>query len=61
MIVLFERLGFSENASAMLVDGQGIDDLSEISLLTDDGFDDICKLVRRPGDNIINPNADAAG
>ena len=45
----------------MLVDGQGIDDLSEISLLVDEEVEDICKLVRRPGGNIVNPNVDAVG
>ena len=61
MIVLFECLGFSANTSGMLVDVQNIEDLSEISLLADEGVESLCKLIRRPGESILNPNANATG
>ena len=49
MVTLFERLGFSANASTILVDVQSIDDLSEIYLLINERVESLYKLIRRPG------------
>ena len=61
MIVLFECLGFSANASGMLVDVQCIEDLGEISPIIDEGVESLCKRIRCPGENILKPNANATG
>jgi hypothetical protein len=45
----------------MIIDQQGIDELSEIKILTDSEIEGLCKVVKRPGGTIPNPNAAAAG
>jgi hypothetical protein len=54
------RLGFSNPAAHAIVDDQGIDTIPELALLTDDEVENLCKVIRRPGGTINNPNA-AAG
>eukprot|EP00978_Attheya_sp_CCMP212_P002398 scaffold4895_cov59-Attheya_sp.AAC.1 len=43
------------------MDEQGIDELSEIKILTDSEIEGLCKVVRRPGGTIPNPNTAVAG
>ena len=51
------RIGFSELAAQALVEEQGMDDLQEIKLLSDDEIESLIKVIRRPGGTI----AGAAG
>jgi hypothetical protein len=50
------RLGFSAAASTFIVDNQGMDTLDEFKILKDTEVEDLCKVVRRPGGTIPNPN-----
>eukprot|EP00978_Attheya_sp_CCMP212_P037960 scaffold183518_cov25-Attheya_sp.AAC.1 len=45
-------------AAAVITDEQGVDELSEI---TDHEIESLCKVVRRPGGAVPNPNAHVAG
>jgi hypothetical protein len=56
-----ERLGFSNAAAEFIVTEQNLDDLAEFALLTDAEVENLCKVIRRPGGVIPNPNAAAAG
>ena len=40
------RIGFSEAAAQAIVEGQGIDSLDEIRLMTDVEIESLCKIVR---------------
>jgi hypothetical protein len=55
------RLGFSNQAATFINEDQEMDDLDEFALLTDDEVENMCKVVRKPGGTIENPNADVAG
>ena len=46
---MYVRLGFTSPAAAQLTRGQGMDDLTELSLLSDTEVESPCKLVRNPG------------
>ena len=46
---MYERLGFTAAAASQLTGAQGMDDLTELSLLSDTEVDSLCKLVRNPG------------
>ena len=46
------RIGFTETAAQALVEEQGIDNLEEVKLLTDDDIENLCKVIRRPGGNL---------
>ena len=61
MIALFECMSCTNDAAQVLVNGQGIDLLEELCLLTDKEIDHLFKLVRSPGGQIPNPNAAGAG
>jgi hypothetical protein len=50
-------LGFADAAARMMTDDQGMDDLVEFALLTDSEVENLCKVIRRPGGTIANPNA----
>jgi hypothetical protein len=58
---LLVRLKFSVPAAAAIVDEQGIDSLEEFKLLTDEDIESLCKVVRRPGGSVVNPDAHIAG
>lgn len=58
---MLQRVGFTNNAATTIVDTQGMDSLDEFRLLKDDEVEDLCKVVRRPGGMIANPDATAAG
>ena len=46
---MYVRLGFTPPAAAQLTGGQGMDDLTELSLLSNTEVESLCKLVRNPG------------
>ena len=52
---MLERLGFSAPAALYITNDQGMNKLSEFTLLTDDEVENLCKVVRRPGGTIPNP------
>jgi hypothetical protein len=58
---LLVHLKFSVPAAAAIVHEQGIDSLEEFKLLTDEDIESLCKVVRRPGGSVINPDAHIAG
>ena len=43
------RLGFSAKAAGFISDGQGIQKLDEMKVLTNDEIESLCKVVMRPG------------
>ena len=45
------RIGFTAVAALSITDTQGYDTLNEISVLTDDEVENLCRVVRRPGHN----------
>ena len=50
------RIGFSEDAAQALFNEQGMHELQEIRLLTDNEVKNLCKVIRRPaGGTILNP------
>ena len=49
------RIGFSEAAAQALVKKEGMNELEEIRLLSDDEVESLCKVIRRPGGTIPNP------
>ena len=53
------RLGFTAEASIFITDVQGMDDLGEFTLLTNEEVEGLCKVVRRPGGTIPNPQVGA--
>ena len=61
MQAMYLRLGFSAAAGTLLTDAQGMDTLVELRILKDEEVDSLCKLLRRPGGMIVNPQAAAAG
>jgi hypothetical protein len=52
---------FTNAAASMITTQQGIDELAEIKILTDSEIEGLCKVVRRPGGSVPNPNAATAG
>ena len=52
---MYQNLGFTAQASTLLSGAQGMDDIDELSLLTDVEVDALCKLVRSPGGTVPNP------
>eukprot|EP00978_Attheya_sp_CCMP212_P004879 scaffold10702_cov33-Attheya_sp.AAC.1 len=58
---LLVRMCFTNAAAAVITDEQGIDELSDYKILTDSEIEGICKVVRRPGGTIPNPNAGDTG
>ena len=61
MQAMYLRLGFSAAAGTLLTDAQGMDTLVELRILKDEEVDSLCKLLRRPGGMVVNPQANAAG
>lgn len=61
MRAAFVRLGFTNAAANDIAADQGIDSVDELSLLTDSEIEALCKVVRRPGGTIANPQAGVAG
>ena len=55
------RLGFTNEAATYITTDQGIDSLEQLRYLTDEECTNLCKVTRRPGGTIDNPEADDAG
>ena len=55
------RLGWSSTGQSMTVEEQQIDSVEELSLLTDDCVENLCKVIRRPWRTMKNPNAGQDG
>eukprot|EP00978_Attheya_sp_CCMP212_P033950 scaffold139870_cov31-Attheya_sp.AAC.2 len=58
---LLVRTRFTNAAAAVITDEQGVDELSEIDILTDDEITSLYKVVMHPGGAVPNPNAHVAG
>lgn len=58
---LFVRLGLSQPAAHFVVHDQSINQLSILQRLSDDEIDSLCRICRKPGGQIINPNAGNPG
>ena len=54
-------LGFSAKGAGFITNDQGLDTLDELKVLTNDEIESLCKVVRRPGGTIPNPNAGDPG
>ena len=50
------RLDFSAKAAGFITDVQGLDTLDELKVLINDEIESLCKVVRRPGGTVPNPN-----
>ena len=55
------RLGFSAKGAGFITNDQGLDTLDELKVLTNDEIKSLCKVVRRPGGTIPNPDAGDPG
>ena len=55
------RLGFSAKAAGFITDEQGLDTLNDLKVLTNGEIEIFCKVVRRPGGTVPNPNAGDPG
>ena len=55
------RMGLSGAAANFLTADQGLDSLAEFGILTDDEVTNQCKVVRRPGGTMANPEAGDPG
>ena len=53
---MFVRLGFSQEASNFFVQGQRLDSLASIRDLEEENVVSLCKLCRKPGGSIPNPD-----
>ena len=56
---LFQRMMFTQEASAALTDQQGLNSLGELRMLTDDECTTICKTLKRPGGTIDDGHGNA--
>ena len=61
MNAMYQRLGFTASASALLSGAQGMDEIYELSLLTYNEFDALYKLVWSPGGTILDPVSRSGG
>jgi hypothetical protein len=57
MRTAMQRLGCSQGAAQAIVNEQGIDSIDELKALKDEDVVALCKVVRRPGGTVPNPNA----
>jgi len=55
------RLQFSNEAGLYITNVQAMNSLAELALLTDEEVENLCKVTRRPGGTIPNPQAHVAG
>jgi len=51
-----QRLGFSIAASISITAEQDLDSLEELAFMTDEKVENLCKVLRRPGGTIPNPD-----
>ena len=55
------RLGLSAKSDGFITDDQGLETLDGLKVLTNDEIERLCKVVRRPGGTVPNPNAGDPG
>ena len=55
---LYIWLGFSPEAAKLLISKQGLDSPERLGVLTDKNVDDICNVMRKPGDKNTNGTPD---
>ena len=55
---VYVGLGFTANAALKMVTQQGIDSLEELRELDDKEVENLCRVLRKPGGFMPNPNAD---
>lgn len=51
-----QRLGFTQEAAVHITNVQNLTDLDEFKILTDSEVESLCRVVRKPGGTIPNPN-----
>ena len=56
-----QRLDFSAPAALLITDDQAIDSVQELTLLEDKEVENLCRVLRRPGGTIPNPQAAVVG
>ena len=56
-----ERIGFTAESAMFIVVTQGYNSLEELGVLTDKEVASLCKVVRRPGGTMVNPQAVVVG
>jgi hypothetical protein len=54
------RMGMEPAVATLITDAQGLDTLEEFTNLTDTEVENLCKVIRRPGGTVPNPQAGAA-
>jgi hypothetical protein len=54
------RMGMEPAVATLITDAQGLDTLEEFTHLTDTEVENLCKVIRRPGGTVPNPQAGAA-
>ena len=59
--VALTRLGFSAKAAGFITNDQGLYTLDELKVITNDKIKSLCKVVRRPGGTVSNPNSGDPG
>ena len=55
------RLGFSAKVGGFITKDQELDTLDDLKVLNNDEIKSLCKVVRRPGGTVPNPNAGDPG
>jgi len=55
-----QRIGFNQEASTFITTDQGLNNLEEFKILTDDEVDNLCRVTCKPGGTIPNPTAGGA-
>ena len=55
---VFKRCGFTTEASNAMEGVQAIDSIEELRLLKDSEIESLCKVIRRPGGTIADPDND---
>ena len=55
------RLGFLAKVAGFITNNQRLDTLDELKVLTNDEIESFCKVVRRPGGTVPNPNVGDPG
>ena len=57
----YTRLGFTQANDVSTVDDQGIDSAAELRFLKDGDIEALCKVVKKPGGIVTNPDAANTG
>ena len=55
------HMGFAPVVAMIVTDVKGMENLDEFHLIDNDGVDNLCKVIHRPGGQITNPVFAAAG